>query len=288
MSDLSLLREKFTIRELGVDSGTVIALGNRLTLSLGRKIPPLIIRGHSMHMTLRYGAEILRHLSYISHVENVETFFQWEEAWQKLIEKFEGKHAPDTWICAYHKGKPVYQSGYHHMFFDIIEQCEHQNLQSADNYEQSLIMAQKAFKQMGKNVMIEQESHVGYVLDDNDNEMRFAIIIRMPEHKATFIVRMFPNKELKTEPQPYEAMQLGANYIEGLNHAVRSGFMEADMNKGNISPMSDTGKLYKILQARIQQIGVGISQSERKFDVKYRPEKPDFKYIQRQCKESAL
>lgn len=286
MTNLSLLREKFTIRELGLDGGDVIALGNRLSITIDKKRPPLIIRGHSMHMTLRYGAEILRHLSYIGHVENVETFFEWDEAWEKLIDKFESKYVPDTWITVYHAGQTIFKSGRYHMFFDIVEQCEHKNSQSADNYEQSIVMAQNAFKQMGKSVMIDQESHVGYVLDDNGDELRFAIILRTPEQKATFIVRMTQGKELKITPQPYETMQLGADYIEGINMAVRSGFMEIDINKGTIPQSSEGMKLYRAIQKRLGQIDISIAQAERKFTIKYRPEKPSFKNIQKEIRES--
>ncbi len=286
MMNYSLLREKFTIRELGLDSVDVTALGNRLCIFIGKDHAPLIVRGHSMHMTLRYSAEILRHLSYMGHVENVKTFFEWEEAWDKLTDKFEGNHVPDTWICIYHNGETIYQSGHHHMFFDIIEQCENKNAKTSENYEQSLVMAQNAFKQMGKNVMIEQESHVGYVLDDNDDELRFAIIIRTPEQKATFIVRMSASKDLKITPQPHESMQLAADYIEGINMAVRSGFMDYDIGKGHISQFSDGMKLYKAILKRLGQIELSIGQMERKFQIKYRPEKPDFKVIQKECKES--
>jgi hypothetical protein len=289
MADLSLLREKFTIREIDdMDGHDMIALGNRLVIPLEKIKDQLVIRGHSMHMTLRYGAEIIRHLSYIGTIQNVETLMDWEKTWLKLIEKFEAEHAPSTWICIYYHGKIIFQSGHHHMFFDIIEQCEHKNQNSGDNYEQSIVMAQKAFRQMGRNVMIEQESHVGFVVDDGGEEIRFAIILRTAVQKATFIGRMGRNKDLNLPPpREHEAMSLAADYIEGINMAVRSGFMEADINKGEIKHSSNGMKLYKAIQKRVGALSTGISQVERKFTVNYRPEKPDFKTIQQDCRDNA-
>lgn len=284
MDNVSLLREKFTIRDLGSDSPPVIALGNRLKIDLPKQKTPLIIRGHSMHMTLRYGAEILKHLSFIGQVENIETLMDWEELWNKLIKPFENDHVPDTWIALYYEGKVVYQSGHHHMFFDIIEQTEFKQSTVSEGYDQSIIMAQNAFKQMGRSVMIEQESHVGFVLDDGKDEMRFAVILRTPEQKATFIGRLSESEEHKIRPYDYACMQLAADYIEGINMAVRSGFMDKDISSGDMS--YEGQKFYTLVQKRMKSMILGIDQAERKYKVLYRPEKPDFQSIQKECFES--
>lgn len=286
MDNISLLREKFTIHDINLDSETVIALGNRLSIHLSGYKTPLIIRGHSMHMTLRYGAEILKHLSFISHIEDVKTLIDWTALWDKLTKPFELDNVTNTWIAVYFEGKPLFESGYHHMFFDIIEQTEFKNQSSSDGYEQSIIMAQNAFKQMGRSVMIEQESHVGFVLDADPNEMRFAIILRTPEQKATFIVRVSEDKEVKLNPSDYICMHLAADYIEGINMAVRSGFMEKSIQSNKASQYSNEMKSYKKIQKRMRSMILGIEQAERKYKVLYRPEKPDLKAIQKECLES--
>ena len=286
MDNISLLREKFTIHDIGLDAHPIIALGNRLRVDLPKQITPLIIRGHSMHMTLRFGAEILKHLSYISHVESVETLIDWHALWDKLTALFELDNVVGTWIAIYYEGKIIFQSGDHHMFFDIIEQTEFKQMDSSDGYDQSIIMAQNAFKQMGRSVMIEQESHVGFVLDETNNESRFAIILRTPEQKATFIVRMSANKNHKLYPHDYVCMHLGADYIEGINMAVRSGFMDKDIASGTVRQYSDGMKFYRKVQKRMKSLEVNIGQAEYKYTIKYRPEKPDFGVIQKECFES--
>jgi hypothetical protein len=288
MSSISLLREKFTIRDIAMDSTPVIALGNRLRIDLPKQKTPLIIRGHSMHMTLRFGAEIMRQMSYISHVENIETLFQWEDIWEKIIKPFEKEQTPNAWIVVYYEGKSIFEYNPRHMFFDVIEQCEHKNSHLQERYEKSIIMAQNAFRKSGRDVLIEEESHVGFILDDAGAEKRFAVILRIPGEKATFITRMNLDPDIKKTPYPYICMNLASDYIEAINMAVRTGFMEDDVKNGKIDKYSDRMKLYKDLQHRLKQLSQSIRQIENQYDTKYRPEKPDFEYIQKACMEFSI
>ena len=278
---ISLLREKFTIREIGIDSVPVIALGNRVTLPLPKTSTPLIIRGHSMHMTLRYAAEILKQLSFISHVENIDTIIKWDELWEKVIEPHERINTPETWISVYYGGRLIYSFNPHHMFFDILEQCEYKNKKTSHKYEQSILTAQNAFQKMGRHVFIEQESHVGFILDESDKELRFAIILRLPWQRATFITRISDNKTHMAKPHDYNSLSLAADYIEGINLAVRSGFLEAQFKSGKPNP--DQNKVMKVTQKRLQTLILSIEQIEKKYTTKYRPERPDFKTIQQKC-----
>lgn len=276
MNAISLLREKFVIHEVGVDSAPLVAMGNRLHITLPGETGNLVIRGHSMHITLRYGAEILRQSSYVNHIENIKEFFKWNDLWSKLIKPFESENTPETWIVVYFCGEVIFHDNFHHQFFDVIEQCEHKNQKISEKYEQSIIMAQNAFKKMGRNVLIEQESHIGFILDDTSKELRFAVILRLPWQRATFVCRMAENKKIKKHPYHFVAMNLAADYIEGINMAVRSGFLEKSGK--NI-------QIYKLIQKRLNSLSVAINQAETQYVVKYRPEKPDFKNIQKRVQE---
>ena len=281
MTTLSLLREKFTIRDIEKDGEPVIALGNRMVISLPGQSIPLIIRCHSMHMTLRFGAEIIRHLSYISHVENVNTLMNWEEVWQKLIKPYEKDASPQTWIALYFKGNPIFQDNYHHMFFDVIEQCEYKNNMEGDRYEKSIIMAQKAFRQIGRNVLIEEESHVGFILDTSDrHELRFAIILRIPGHRGTFITRLCTKKII---PSDHVCLAIAADYIEAINMAVRAGFLEKSLSSGSKKSNYEQVKAHSETMKRLGALQFRIDQAEQKYALKYRPERPDFKEIMQRC-----
>jgi hypothetical protein len=253
-------------------------MGNRLHIMLPGQYEPLIIRGHSMHMTLRYGAELLRQSSYVNRIESLNSFFKWDDLWKKLIKPFESENTPETWIVVYHRGEIVFQDNYHHQFFDVIEQCEFKNHNKSEKYEHSIIMAQNAFKKMGRNVLIEQESHVGFILDDGVKELRFAVILRLPWQRATFVARMAENKKNKKNPHNFVALNLAADYIEGINMAVRSGFLEKSKKDA---------KLNNLIQKRLNSLSIAISQAEAQYILRYRPEKPDFKAIQKRIMDDA-
>ena len=287
MDNISLLREKFVLRDIGVDEPPVIALGNRITVNLPKQKDQLVVRGHSMHVTLRYAAEVMRQLSYVSHVERgVDTLLQWDTLWAKVVDGFEKEAVPHTWIVVYYRGEVVYSDNAHHILFDIIEQCEfkNRNVLSEERYKKSIVMAQKAFQKMGRNVMIEEESHVGFILDKETEELKFAIILRMPGHKSTFTTRILKNKKQQIKPHDFNAMVIAADYIEAINMAVRTGFMERAIQNTDGS-VKDQVKEVTFFNKRLQRLSLGIEQAERKYDLFYRPERPDFKLIKRKCIE---
>lgn len=278
---LSLLREKFTIREIGLDATPTIALGNRLLIDLPGQKTPLIIRGHSMHMTLRLGAELMKQLSYLTHIENVETMFDWAKLWAKHADQYEKTVTPETWIVIYYKGQIIFEESPHHGFLDIIEQCEYKNNMKGEHYQKSLIMAQQAFQQMGRSVMIEEESHVGFILDNEDRlEMRFAIILRMPGHRGTFVVRLSKNA---VRPETHDALMIAADFIEAINMAVRLGFLEKQLTQQKKGSISELIKNQSVFSKRLSTLSVRVQQAETKFTMKYRPERPDFKLIKESC-----
>ena len=284
MDNHALLREKFIIRGLQ-GSNQVIAVGNRFRVDLPGHKTPLIIRGHSMHITLQFAAEIIRQIPYIRADINPDNLINWNDTWKKVTTPFEAEHIQGTWIAAYYKGQLIYADGHHHLFFDIIEQCEYKNGHRADKYETSITMAENAFRKMNQQVVIDMESHVGFIQDTGKPEIRLAIILRIPNQRATFVVRMARNKKtLNRDPSDYIGIQMAANFIEAINMAVRTGFMEQGIRSQKIEKRSDGMKQYQANISRLKYLDRIISQIEAQYIVKYRPEKPDFDYI----KETAM
>jgi hypothetical protein len=133
---------------------------------------------------------------------------------------------------------------------------------------------------MGKSVMIDHESHAGFILDQEESELRFAIMMRIPGQKSNFVVRLSDNKN-KVKPQSHDAMALASYYIEAINMAVRIGFMEKSFTEQKIEPSKD--KEFKVIQNRLFDLTRDISLIENKFTARYRPERPDFDLIQENC-----
>ena len=284
MTSISLLREKFIIRDTFYASPPVEALGNRLIISLPGRSIPLVIRGHSMHMTLRFGAEIMRQLSYISQIEKVAILLDWDDIWAKLANPFEADFTPSTWITVYYKGEPIYHHNAHHMFFDILEQCEYKNSKGGNKYETSLEMTRNAFKKLNRDVMIDEESHVGFILDaEGKKELRFAIILRIPGHRGTFITRL--SSKTRQKPALYIAMAIAADYIEAINMAVRAGFIEKNMGQTPKKSKYEQVKQQAAIIKRLDILNSRITQAEARYTMLYRPERPDFQTIRTKCSE---
>lgn len=285
MGEYSLLREKFIIRETTDRSSLFVANGNRMKIDIPGIPHPIVIRAHSMHMTLRFVAKIVEIFEWTKSVVEITDTFDWEKIWLDLISKFEEKHTPKTWIAVYHKGHPIYTYNEYHVFFDVLENCEHKNSQRSEKYDQSISMTQKAFEQMGRTVMIEQESHMGFVLDTTNTENRFAITLRLPDHKSTFSTRAQASKEQKVEPTASESITMASYFIEAVNLSVQCGFMRKRIEKGKIEQGSDEMKRFRAFQAQCGYLQFAINQMESKYNIKYRPEKPDFQDIEDKCAE---
>lgn len=285
MDHYSLLREKFIISETTDISSLFVANGNRMKIGIPGILDPIVIRAHSMHMTLRAAAKIVEICAWTKTIDNIDTAFDWEKIWSDLIEGFELRHTPHTWFAVYYLGKPIYSYNEHHIFFDILESCEHRNAQRSEKYEESIIMTRKAFEKMGRSVMIEQESHMGFFSEAMDNALRFAITLRLPDHKSTFTTRLEKSKDAKVDPSFIDSMRMASDFIEGVNLAVQSGFIRKRIKKSRSQNNEDKKRL-KEFQARIGTLEFAIRQKEAKYITKYRPEKPDFEAIEEKCEEA--
>lgn len=279
---LSLLREKFCIRDIASDKDPLIVLGNRLQIPMGpnNDEPPLVIRCHSLYMALRLVAAFIKDSSYTGLNEDVAATYQWTDKWEDLIQPFEKIYAPDTWVAVYNKGRCLFESGTPHHFFDLIEHCQFSN---RDKYDYAVEMAQAVFKKAGKPLLIEHESHVGYVQEEVGDAVRMALVLRMPGQKATFTIHMQSTGDDNIPPPDYQAMQTGANFIEAISRAIQAGFTQKTILSKKLSPTSKEGKEHKETLKRLAVLESDIKRAESRYDIRYRPEKPDFKAIQEEC-----
>lgn len=276
---LSLLREKFCVRDIASNKEPLVVLGNRLQIPLGPtgREPPLVIRCHSLHMTLRLLALFIRESEFTGLSEDAAAGYAWAEKWNDLRDGFEKKHSPDTWVTVYHKGKCLFHAGETHAFFDVIEHCQYGN---REQYDYAVEMAQATFKKAGKSLLIEHESHVGYVQETIGDTIRLALVLRLPGQKATFTVLVQGAGDDELPPPDYKAMQIGADFIEAINRSVQAGFLQRKILDNKLSDTSQEGRQFKSLTKRIRELNNDIIRNENRYHVKYRPEKPDFKAIQ--------
>lgn len=274
-----LLREKFIIHDSGKQGeGPVIALSNRIVLELpdenGKVEDVLVIRAHNMHSCARLMGRIIQAYDSGGSLLTRASPFDWESMWDTVISDFEKAHNPALWATVYHLGRPVFKKGENHYFLDIIEKCQASN---RGEYEKSIKMAEDAFRTMGRVVKIDYDGNVALTLTLEPKQARIGVIVRNPTKTATFnfSIASKGDKQLN-HPQCIGA---AAAFLEGIQMAFLVGMNEEKIRVGKIERHSKEEQQTREARTRLGRLDAEISTLEGTFDVRYRPERPDFQDI---------
>ncbi len=277
----SLMREKFILRDLAgdlSDEPPIIALSNRIVLPLSYKneSETYVVRTQNMHSCVRLSAAIYKEFiergSLIARAQE----FRWDHLWLDVIKGFERDWNQEIWCCIYYKGKPVFSHGEHHPFLDIIEKCD---AKEKGDYEDSVIFAEKAFKQAGKSMKIEHDANIALILKITEEEAKCGLIIRGANRTTTF------NYTVKVHPRHKEPvrvptiMSVSAAFLEGVQLAFFVGMSNKKHELGLLEDYSDEYRKWQKSTRRLGSLNTAISQFEMKYDVNYRPERPTFSGI---------
>lgn len=275
----SLLREKFILRDPGEDlsdAAPVIALSNRMDLSLtsanGKESESFVVRAQNMHSCVRLAAAMGREFQDRGPILTRSRPFYWQDMWREVIKGYERDWNPDIWCCIYHRGRIMYQEGEHHPFLDIIEQCEARN---GGAYEDSVAMAEEAFRQAGKVVRINHDANVALIVSVEKEEARCGIILRGANRTTTFnyTVRPRENDERMSVPA---ILSMSAAYLEGVQLAFLVGMTAKKKDFGLIDAGSDEARRGTRAADRLANLNRAIGRYDQEHNVSYRPERPVF------------
>ena len=275
---ISLMREKFILRDLGTDIGDtppIIALSNRIVLNVSNKSErdTYIVRTQNMHTCVRLAAAIYKEFMERGSLEGRMIEFNWDGLWKDVIKGFERKWNPDVWACVYHRGKPVYGFGEHHPFLDIIEKCDHKE---KGDYEDSVIFAERAFKQAGKVMKIEHDANIALISKITDEEAKCGLIIRGANRTTTFNYTVKQHFRYKEAVKVATILSVSAAFLEGIQLAFQVGMAEKKFDLHMFEEYSQDYMRWKKSSSRLGSLNTAISNFELKYDVKYRPERPSF------------
>jgi len=276
----SLLRERFTITEKDDSHKPIEAFGNRILLPLhsknGEITERIVVRAHSMHMALYMASEITKTFFKTGPVMHSMTSEKWKAMWYDVSGDFERPHNENTWISVYHKGRPIYQDGKHHPFLDIIEQCD---IKNRDEYDRAIPMAVEIFKQAGRDIEIDYDVNIAAVIGITEHKTRCGLILRSPNRTTTFNFSMQNNIDKNIEPMPHHGIELSATYLEAIQLSTSTHFIKDKISKNNLRETSQDAQYAKVSYTRIGRLNNVIDSFETMYDIRYRPEKPDFKNI---------
>ncbi len=279
--ETSLLREKFVIKDVNAKAGDkpVVALSNRLVLDLknnkGDISESFVVRAHNMHLCARMGARILQTYMQRGPLLNRASEFEWEEAWKSITDGYEHSFNPARWIAIYNKGKSIFQAGDRHPFLDLIEKCD--TKRKSGQYDDSIPLAEAAFKQTGKEIDINYDGNVALAVHLTPDTAKLGIILRGADRTTTFSFTAHPRDK---KPLSYaQCLSAAAAFLEGIQLAFMYGMNTEKIKIGMIDRHSREEKQTKEAGKRLQRLTSEISNFEAAAEVFYRPEKPEFHHI---------
>lgn len=286
----SLLREKFVIQDLkpgGSDTASTVALSNRFVVELknskGDTSEIYVVRGHNMHSVIRMATRILYAFNNGGPIANRGNAYSWQKAWDAIVNDYEHAYNPQRWIAIYKDGRNIFSVGEYHPFLDMIEKCDHDN---SKDYDYAIPMAEKLFQQAGKEMKIAHNSNVALNVHFEDNHGRCGIILRGSNKTTTF---SFATKlyDEKIELNIGQCLGSAAAFLEGIQLAFLIGMNMEKIRLGIIERFSKEEKQTREGQQRLQRLNAEIAGLETTYDVRYRPEKPDFHLLMAEAEELA-
>lgn len=292
MSDFrtSLLREKFTITEVGNKKAKpVIALSNRISVPLisEDKIDneTFVIRTQNMHSCARLAASITKEFFERGTIANRAIPVPWETLWIDVIKGYEREWNENIWCAIYHKGRVIFQSGEHHPFLDIIEQCDAVN---KNEYSQSLKVAEDAFSKAGKKVKIHHDSNIALITSCTKEQAKCGVIVRVAGGATTFNYTATPNLRHNKPIHAHTTLTVAATFLEGIQLAFQVGLMNKKNEYGLIEKYSDEDRQYRRATTRMANLDRAIGMYELQFNVTYRPDRPTFNAIVEKAEKIAV
>ncbi len=283
MKDLTteLLREKFVLHDPGAvaaGKGPTIALSNRVVVPLknekGAVQETMIVRAHNMHSAIRMAARLIQSFNSGGPILDRPNPYDWEAAWDVVSGDYEQNFNPQRWIAIYNNGKVIFEKGERHALLDIIEKCCG-SLKT--RYEECIPLAENIIRQSGKAVRIEYDGNVALNVNLEKQQGRIGVILRSADKTTTFNFSISTKKD--TGLNYPQCLGAGAAFLEGIQLAFMVGMNGEKIKRGIIARHSPEEKQTREAAVRLSRLNAEIANLEGSFEVRYRPEKPEFGLI---------
>lgn len=274
----SLVREKIVFideskaaPQEGMPVEPTVIRSNRMFLRLtaGGVTEKLVIRGHTMHNTLLLAAKAVFSFYKNGLFLARASPYDWQEVWESTVSDYERETNPDLWAAVYINGKAEFRTAVF-PFVDVIEKCA---LLTIDNYDATMDVTETALRQLGKAMSISHTSNVAAIFNDHPPSMRCGIIHRTNNKDHTF---SFTATGGETESRVLQGLNIAAVYLEALNLRYMTRSLKARIRKGEVTKFSPEAARVRTATTRLTALSKLIDAFEQHYEVKYRPEKPDF------------
>lgn len=272
----SLVREKIVFVDEGAADisarSPIVVRSNRILLTLTGDNGPtekVVIRTQTMPSALRLASRVM--FSYYRNgllLPRTEPY-DWDVQWQGMLSDFERTYHPDIWAAVYINGQSVFKT-VTSPFVDIVEQCA---LLSIDNYDATMNVTEQVMRQVGRAVNISHSSNVAAIVTDGVDTLRCGVIHRAAGRDRTFNFTATGGQE---EHRVVQGLGVAAHLLEGINLQRIVQIMQDKIQSGEAGKASPEATELRAATARLVALDRAINSFEDGYDVKYRPQKPDF------------
>lgn len=269
----SLVREKIEFIDDAAPPGTEadggnVVRSNRVFLKLDKE--KVVVRAQNMHTTLRMAGKVLADFYKNGALTPRMAKLGYDGEWTALVSNYEREFNPYNWAAVYVNGLPAFRTKTS-PFVDVVEQCA---LLSLDNYDATMPLAQGLMKKAGKSVRIEHSSSIAAVMTDNTRQMRCGIIHRDGERDITF---SFTVTGGEMQNRVVQSIGISSALLEAINlRFIVDALSEKLGEKGSGMKASAEANQHRAATGRLLALSKGLQAFEESYEVRYRPEKPDF------------
>lgn len=258
----------------------MIVVGNRILVTLfdqsGKEVETFTVRAQTMHASLRMAARLYRAYSQAGPLMARAERYDFQAVWDAVNEDHERKYNANAWLAIYKDGHLVFGAGEHHPFLDLIEFCDHEN--GKTSYDRSVILAEERFAKKGKHLKISHDTNVGLTLTIDNLHARCGIIFRHQNAK-TFNFMADPKKGRNEPVTISHCLNVAAAFIEGIDLARFLGMHNEKLRLKLVERFGTDDRKADLARRRFAPLNLEIKSFENMFDVRYRPEKPEFHLI---------
>ena len=277
--DTSLLREKFIIKEKNANSNekalSLSCPSNRMLVNLqAGELPKetYIVRTYNMHSCARMVSQIVQDYEKNGPIMSRSITVDWADLWDKSLNFYDRKYNLDAWVSIYHKGKSIFSAGKYHPFLDVIEKCDVFN---KGNYDDAIKLAETSFAKAGTAIDLTYDGNVALVAILSRVSGRCSMVLRGAKGTNTFNYSINPMKK-KQKINPPQGLSAAADFLEGvqLTHLIGTNNIKIEFNI--IEKYSSEYKQTQDAKKRILELDTLINSMENLYEVRYRPERPNF------------
>lgn len=273
----SLVREKIVfINDVEKGAQTApppfVIRSNRILLTLTGDNGPtekVVIRTQTMPSALRLASRVMFSFYRNGLLLPRTEAYDWEVQWNGLLSDFERTYYPGLWAAVYINGQSVFKT-LTSPFVDIVEQCALLNI---DNYDATMSVTEQVMRQVGRAVKITHSSNVAAIITDGVDTLRCGVIHRANGRDKTFNFTATGGQE---EHRVVQGLGVAGHLLEGINlqRVVRT--RQAKIQSGEAGRASPEATELRAATARLVALDRAINSFEDSYEVKYRPQKPDF------------